>query len=145
MPDIEFDAVTPAEASETARPRCLSNQPVTAAIIGAKTAAMVPPTISPNRSWNWRSEVERLASARLAASSAEPASTTGRGPKRSDRFPQTMLAAAMARKPMVMALEMPVLDQPVSRAMVSRKTGSENIAPMPTQPSVPPAATITHR
>src|ERR1700736_4168565 len=38
----------PAETSDTARPRWVSNQPVTAAIIGAKIAEMEPPTISPN-------------------------------------------------------------------------------------------------
>ncbi len=46
---------------------------------------------------------------------------------------------------MVMALEMPVRDQPVVCAIGVRKTGSENIAPMATQPSSPPAATITQR
>ena len=38
----------PAETSDTARLRWVSNQPVTHAIIGAKIAAMEPPTISPN-------------------------------------------------------------------------------------------------
>src|SRR5882724_2649354 len=38
----------PAETSETARLRCVSNQPVTQAIIGAKIAAVEPPTINPN-------------------------------------------------------------------------------------------------
>src|SRR5476651_1854010 len=75
----------------------------------------------------------------------EPASTTGSGPIRSDSVPQAMLVNAMARKPTVMALETPVTDQPVSRAIGCRKTGSENIPPMATQPSTPPAATITQR
>ena len=75
----------------------------------------------------------------------DPASTTGRGPNRSDRLPQIMLAKAMARKPIVIAVEMPVTDQPVSRDIVSRKTGSENMAPMATQPNSPPAATMTQR
>ena len=39
----------PAETSDTARLRWVSNQPVTHAIIGAKIAAAEPPTISPNR------------------------------------------------------------------------------------------------
>lgn len=56
-----------------------------------------------------------------------------------------MLARAMARKPMVMALDTPVTDQPVSREMGSRKTGSENMAPIAMQPKMPPAATITQR
>ena len=56
-----------------------------------------------------------------------------------------MLPSAMARKPMVMAVEMPVSDQPVAFDMGSRNTGSENIAPMATQPRTPPAATITQR
>src|SRR5947209_4363268 len=37
----------PADTSETARLRCVSNQPVTVAIIGAKIAEIEPPTISP--------------------------------------------------------------------------------------------------
>src|SRR4029450_4433699 len=37
----------PAETSDTARLRWVSNQPVTVAIIGAKIAAIEPPTISP--------------------------------------------------------------------------------------------------
>ena len=39
----------PAETSETARLRWVSNQPVTHAIIGAKIAAAEPPIITPNR------------------------------------------------------------------------------------------------
>ncbi len=39
---------------------------------------------------------------------------------------------------MVMALDMPVTDQPVSRAIGCRKTGSENMAPIATQLSKPP-------
>ena len=46
---------------------------------------------------------------------------------------------------MVMALDTPVTDQPVSCVMGRRKTGSENMPPMATQPSTPPAATITQR
>jgi hypothetical protein len=46
---------------------------------------------------------------------------------------------------MVMAVDTPVTDQPVSREMGRRKTGSENMAPMATQPRTPPAATITQR
>ena len=91
------------------------------------------------------SEFARLASAKAAAKTLDPISTIKRGPKRSDKFPQTMLPTAMARKPKVMALDMPVIDQPVSREMGRRKTGSENMAPMATQPKTPPAATITHR
>src|SRR5689334_18481800 len=86
-----------------------------------------------------------LASPRLDASTIEPVSTTGNGPKRSDKVPQIMLVNAIARKPMVMALEMPVTDQPVSRAIGCKNTGSENIPPIATQPSRPPAATITQR
>ena len=44
-----------------------------------------------------------------------------------------------------MAVEMPVTDQPVAFAIGCRKTGSENIAPIATQPNRPPAATITQR
>ena len=46
---------------------------------------------------------------------------------------------------MVMALETPVTDQPVSCVIGRRNTGSENMPPMATQPSTPPAATITQR
>ena len=53
-----------------------------------------------------------------------------------------MLATASARKPIVIAVETPVADQPVSSAMGLSRTGSENIAPIATQPSRPPAATI---
>jgi hypothetical protein len=56
-----------------------------------------------------------------------------------------MLVKAMARKPMVMALDMPVTDQPVSRAIGCKNTGSENMPPIATQPSKPPAATMTQR
>ena len=56
-----------------------------------------------------------------------------------------MLVKASARKPMVIALDTPVTDHPVSRVMAPRNTGSENIAPIATQPSRPPAATITQR
>ena len=75
----------------------------------------------------------------------EPVSTTGNGPNRSDSVPQIMLVNAIARKPMVMAPETPVTDQPVSRAIGCSRTGSENMPPIATQPSSPPAATITQR
>ncbi|MGY3036572.1 hypothetical protein ACVIIV_005742 [Bradyrhizobium sp. USDA 4354] len=56
-----------------------------------------------------------------------------------------MLVKAIARKPIVIALEMPVTDQPVSFAIGCRNTGSENMPPIATQPSTPPAATTTQR
>ncbi len=87
----------------------------------------------------------RLASARLTAITIEPDSTTGSGPKRSDSVPQIMLQNAIARNPIVMALEMPATDQPVSRAIGCSSTGSENMPPMATQPNRPPAATMTQR
>ncbi len=40
----------PAETSETARLLCVSNQPVTVAIIGAKMAEVAIPTIRPKTS-----------------------------------------------------------------------------------------------
>src|SRR6185437_5260170 len=135
----------PADTSETARLRWVSNQPVTVAIIGAKIEAIEPPTIRPNSNWNAISEVAWLARARDAGSTIAPVSTTGRGPNRSDKAPQAMLVKAMARKPMVMALDMPVTDQPVSAAIGFKNTGSENMPPIATQPSRPPAATITQR
>jgi len=44
-----------------------------------------------------------------------------------------------------MALETPVVDHPVSAVMARSSTGREKMAPMATQPSRPPAATITQR
>ena len=70
----------PAETSDTARLRCVSNHPATVAIIGTKTAEAEAPTSNPKISWNWTSEVDWLASATPAASAAEPMRTTGRGP-----------------------------------------------------------------
>ena len=135
----------PAETSDTARLRCVSNQPVTQAIIGAKIAAAPPPTTMPKISWNARSEWVRLASARLAASRTEPARTTTRGPTRSDRLPHDDAAERHGQEAIVIALETPVIDQPVSCAIGRRKTGSENMAPNATQPRRPPAATMTQR
>src|ERR1700755_2857226 len=57
----------PAETSDTARLRWVSNQPVTVAIIGAKIAAVAPPTITPKMNWNASSEVAWLGAARRAA------------------------------------------------------------------------------
>jgi hypothetical protein len=91
------------------------------------------------------SDAAWLAKARLAAKATEPINTTRREPTRSARVPQAMLASAMATKPIVMALDTPVTDQPVAREMGKRKTGSENMAPIATQLSKPPAATITQR
>src|SRR5271170_6437543 len=135
----------PAETRDTARLRCVSNQPVTQAIIGAMIAAIEPPTIRPKTSWNSMSDDARLARARLAAKTTDPSSTTGRAPKRSDREPHAMLANAMARKPIVIALETPVTDQPVFLEMGTRKTGSVNMAPIAMQPIKLPAATMTHQ
>jgi hypothetical protein len=56
-----------------------------------------------------------------------------------------MLEQAIARNPMVMALEMPATDQPVSCAIGCNSTGSENMPPIATQPNRPPAATMTQR
>ncbi len=47
----------PAETSDTARLRCVSNQPVTQAIIGTMIAAALAPTSSPKMSWNATSDV----------------------------------------------------------------------------------------
>jgi hypothetical protein len=48
-------------------------------------------------------------------------------------------------KPIVIAIEMPVTDQPVSCDIGRRNTGKENMAPIATQPRRPPAATMTQR
>src|ERR1700728_4502765 len=107
----------PADTSETARLRWVSNQPVTQAIIGAKIAAVEARTISPNMIANDSSDDTRLANARVMASTIDPVSTTGSGPNRSDSVPQIMLVNAMARKPIVIALDTPVTDPPVSCAI----------------------------
>ena len=135
----------PADTSDTARLRRVSNQPVTHAIIGAKIAAAPTPTTTPNNSWNATSDVARLDSARPMVSSKEPANTTMRGPTRSERVPQAMLPSASATKASVIAVEIPVVDHPVSCAIGRRNTGSENSPPIATQPSTPPAATMTQR
>ena len=64
-----------------------------------------------------------------------------RVPKRSLSAPQPKAAKPIARKSMVMAVEMPVRDQPVSADMGCRNTASENIEPMLTQVISAPAAT----
>jgi hypothetical protein len=56
-----------------------------------------------------------------------------------------MLQTAIARNPIVIALDTPATDQPVSRTIDCIRTGSENIAPIATQPKMPPAATMTQR
>src|SRR6202020_1069255 len=90
----------PAETSDTARLRCVSNQPVTQAIIGAKIAAALPPTRSPKMSWNARRDVAWDARARLSARMIAPVKTIARGPNRSERLPQAMRPHAQRRKPL---------------------------------------------
>src|SRR5437763_16898823 len=87
----------PADTSETARLRWVSNQPVTVAIIGAKIAAIEPPTRTPKMNWNATSEVASLASAILAASTADPVHTTGRAPNRSDSVLQALVPQHIRR------------------------------------------------
>src|ERR1700761_1758986 len=96
--DIVIGAMPmPADTSDTARLRWVSNQPVTVAIIGAKIEAIEPPTIRPNSNWNASSDVAWLASASEAGSTTAPVSTTGSGPNLSDSAPQAMLVKAIAR------------------------------------------------
>jgi len=53
MGDIVIGAMPiPAETSDTARLLCVSNHPVTVAIIGAKIAEAATPTRRPKTSWN---------------------------------------------------------------------------------------------
>ncbi len=60
--DIVIGATpTPTETSDTARPRCSSIQPITAAIIGVKKLPMAMPTSRPNASWNSRGAQRRPA------------------------------------------------------------------------------------
>src|SRR5690349_5253362 len=51
----------------------------------------------------------------------------------------------MTTKLIVMANEIPAIDQPVSFDMGSANTASENMAPTATQPMRPPSATMTQR
>src|SRR5690349_7940786 len=135
----------PADTSDTARLRCVSNQPVTVAIIGAKNALAASPTSTPKVSWNAVSEPARLASVSAAPSSTAPHRVTPRAPHLSLAAPHPNEPNAMTRKLMVIAKEMPARDQPVSADMGARKTASENIAPTATQPMRPPSATMTQR
>ena len=120
----------PAETSETARLLCVLNQPVTVAIRGGRIAETATPVRPPKAIWNTSRFGARLASARPKASSAAPIRMTGRGPMRSIRMPQPMADSAITRKPIVMAVDMPVRDHSVAAAIGTRKTGSENIDPM---------------
>jgi len=56
-----------------------------------------------------------------------------------------MLPSASATKASVIAVEIPVVDHPVSCAIGRKNTGSANSPPMATQPSTPPAATMPER
>src|ERR1700691_816295 len=135
----------PADTSETAKLRCVTNHPVTQAIIGAKIADAASPTSSPNANWNPVSDTALLASARPVPSRRDPIRQVQRAPIRSLRAPHAVLPTAMARNPMVMAADTPVVDQPVLATIGLSSTGSENIAPIAMQPITPPAATITQR
>ena len=144
--DIVIGAMPkPADTSETARLRWVSNQRVTVAINGGRIAETDTPTSAPKQSWNWKRLVARLASARPTPSRTVPIRTTVRGPMRSTSSPQARPEAAIVRKPIVIALETPVRDQPVAAVSGTRNTGRQNIAPIATQPRKPPAATITQR
>src|SRR5688572_32059524 len=135
---------TPADTSDTASARCLSNQPVTAAIIGAKNALVATPTRTPNVSWNCARVSARLASTSARPRIVEPIKTTTRGPHRSLAIPHANEPRPMAMKLSDIALEMPARPQPVSTDIGSRNTASENMAPTATQPMRPPRATRVH-
>jgi hypothetical protein len=144
--DIVIGAMPiPAETRDTAKLLCVSNHPVTVAIMGAKIAEVAMPTRRPNTSWNSNSDRLKLAIVRLTESRQEPVSTIIRGPNRSVSVPQKILPKAMAKKPIVIASDMPVRDQPVATLMGIRNTGNANIAPTATQPRRAPEATITQR
>jgi hypothetical protein len=89
------------------------------------------------------SDVAWLASTRARPSSTAPISTTMRVPKRSLAAPQPKAPRPMTRKLRVIALDMPARDQPVSVDIGSRKTASENMAPMATHVIKAPTPTIT--
>src|ERR1700679_1923985 len=119
----------PGETSETARLRCVANQPVTQAIIGAKIAEVARPTSSPNANWNPASDGATLASASPAPSRREPTRQVQRPPIRFRSGPHTALPTAIASNPKVMAADTPVVDQPVLAVIDRCSTGSENFAP----------------
>ena len=137
----------PADTSDTARLRCVSNQPVTQAIIGAKIAGDRAADHQAEDELELEQRVARLASARLAGQQ-RPSRSARRGAARSGRraSPQTMLASAMRQEADGHGAR-DAGDRPAGVAceIGRRNTGSENIAPIATQPSRPPAATITQR
>ncbi len=135
----------PAETRDTARLRCVSNQPVTQAIMGAKMAAGAPPT--PRR---------RSAETQPAMSPGSPApalwpghknrsALSGAGRSGPTGFPRRCFPMPWRENRRSWRWICPVMDHPVSREMGRRKTGSENMAPIATQPKRPPTATITQR
>src|SRR5262245_56235257 len=136
---------TPAETSETASARCVSNHPVTVAISGAKKAPAAMPTSTPNPNWNASGEVARLATSRPAPSSTAPLSTTMRAPTRSLTVPHAKPATPMTRKSSVIAVEIVARPQPVLVDSGPRNTASENIAPIATHVVSAPTATMTQR
>src|SRR6185503_5904718 len=70
----------PAETSDTARLRCVSNHAVVNAIIGAKNVLAARPTRTPYTSWNCSSDCARLARTNASPSSTAPIDTTRRVP-----------------------------------------------------------------
>ena len=135
----------PADTSETARLRCVVNQPVTQAMIGANMAEVARPTSRPNVNWNAVSDRDMLARLSPAPSRSDPSRQVQRAPIRSLRAPHAALPAAMARNPTVIAVDTPVVDQPVLAVIGRNSTGSENMAPTAMQPMIAPAAVITQR
>jgi len=78
-------------------------------------------------------------------SNTAPLNTTGRVPILSLAAPQPNPAIPIVRKSMVIALEIPARDHPVSTDIGCKYTASENIAPIPTHVISAPAPTITQR
>ena len=125
----------PADTSDTARLRCVSNQPVTVAIVGTKTAPAEPPTMTP---------VDKLELEKAGGSTCQREAYAKQDSTRQHddhwaeavgQRPQPKAPKPMVTKTMVMALEMPVRDQPVAADIGCRKTASENTVPMPRSPS----------
>jgi hypothetical protein len=84
--DIVIGAIPmPAETRDTARLRCVSNQPVTQAIMGAKMAAVAPPTTKPKINVS-DGELASQASRRIVDALGS------RQPIRQQRLPQTSQA-----------------------------------------------------
>ncbi len=104
---------------------------------------MGPMTISPLASWLLESQDWRTAQLTIAIVAWALLIPAALFMRRAPEAAPGMAAMPIVRKSSVMAVEMPVRDQPVASDIGCRKTASENIEPMATHPIRPPAPTMT--